>query len=100
MELQRASEQLFIEIKGLIDLARQQASLSVNRYLTILYWEVGNRINQDILKNERSAYGEQILPTLSAKLTVNYGKSYSPRNLKRMIDFAVNFPEKEQIVQG
>jgi len=39
----------------------------------MLYWHVGQRIGQEVLKNQRAEYGEEILPTLSAKLIRDYG---------------------------
>lgn len=58
----------------------------------MLYWGIGVRIRVDILNEKRAAYGEQILPTLSAKLVPEYGEGFSPRNLARMIRFAEFFP--------
>jgi hypothetical protein len=40
----------------------------VNSALVVLYWRIGQRIREDILKEKRAEYGEQILPTLSAEL--------------------------------
>ena len=34
----------------------------------------------DVLQDKRAAYGEQILPTLSAKLTPEYGQGFGERN--------------------
>lgn len=96
-EINKIEEQLFSDVREIIDEARKVLSQSVNKQLTLLYWHIGNRINQEVLNNDRAAYGEQILPTLSAKLTVNYGKSYSTRNLKRMVDFAIYFPDKDNV---
>jgi hypothetical protein len=57
------------------------------------YWQIGQRIRKDILKEKRAEYGEEILPTLSAKLVPEFGRGYSPRNLARMTTFAEVFPE-------
>jgi hypothetical protein len=56
---------------------------------------VGRKIQQDILKNKRAEYGEEILPTLSAKLIPEFGEGFSARNLSRMIKFAEAFPDPE-----
>jgi predicted nuclease of restriction endonuclease-like (RecB) superfamily len=63
----------------------------------LLYWNVGDRIRRDILKKKRAAYGEQILPTLSAKLVPEYGQGYSERNLARMIKMAELFPDRRMV---
>ncbi len=59
----------------------------------LLSWGIGTRIRTEVLKEKRAEYGEQILPTLSAKLVPEYGQGYSERNLARMIKFAEVFPE-------
>lgn len=43
------SAALLIELKQLIDGARQRAAAAVNGELTLLYWQVGQRIHRDIL---------------------------------------------------
>jgi predicted nuclease of restriction endonuclease-like (RecB) superfamily len=88
---------LLAELRGLIEQARQQVAQTANSTLTMLYWHVGLRIQLEILAGQRASYGEEILPTLSAKLEPEYGKGFSARNLARMVKFAESFPD-EQIV--
>jgi hypothetical protein len=59
---------------------------------------VGQRIYLDVLAGQRASYGEEILPTLSAKLEPDYGKGFSARNLARMIKFAEVFPDEQIVV--
>ncbi len=66
---------------------------TVNAALTTLYWQVGQRIQREILKGDRAEYGKAILPTLSAKLTSNYGRGWSERNLAYMVRLAEMFPD-------
>lgn len=47
------------------------------------------------MHNKRAEYGKLILHTLSAVLTVGYGRGWSERNLAYMIRFAETFPEVE-----
>jgi len=69
----------------------------VNSALVLLYWRIGKRIQQDILKEKRAEFWEQIVVTLSQQLTEEFGEGWSRYNLSRMIRFAECFP-KEQIV--
>jgi len=85
---------LLAELRGLIDAARQHVAQAANATLTMLYWQVGQRIRQEVLKDGRASYGEEILPTLSAKLARDYGQGFSARNLARMIQFAEVFPDE------
>ncbi|WP_209203288.1 DUF1016 N-terminal domain-containing protein [Salinisphaera sp. G21_0] len=55
---------LFSEI-GLIQSTRQRAAVVVNAELTRLYWQVGERINTEVLKGERADYGKQVVINLS-----------------------------------
>ncbi|MCC6414184.1 MAG: DUF1016 family protein [Saprospiraceae bacterium] len=96
-EVQPVEHELFVDIGLMIEQARQSVSHAVNASLTLLYWNIGNRINKEILNHQRAAYGQQILPTLSAKLEAQYGGGYSQRNLKRMVDFAGKFSDPEQV---
>jgi predicted nuclease of restriction endonuclease-like (RecB) superfamily len=86
---------LLRDVRALIEAARGQVAQVVNAGLTLLYWQIGERIRRDILKEQRAEYGKQILQTLSEKLTAEYGKGFSRDNLFRMIQFAERFPDPE-----
>jgi predicted nuclease of restriction endonuclease-like (RecB) superfamily len=66
--------------------------------LTSLYWQIGSRIRQDILKEKRADYERKIVVTLSRQLTEDYGNNFNKKNLRRMIQFAEVFPDKEIVV--
>jgi predicted nuclease of restriction endonuclease-like (RecB) superfamily len=88
------STALLGDIKALIEDGRRQAAAAVNMGLTLLYWRIGQRIHAEILQGERAAYGEQIVATLSRQLVVEYGRGYTDKNLRRMIQFAQAFPDE------
>jgi len=92
-----SSKGLLKDLRHLIEAARQDVAHQVNSALVLLYWRMGKRIRQDILREKRADYGEQIVATLSKQLVVEFGNGYSRPNLFRMIRFAEVFPE-EQIV--
>jgi DUF1016 N-terminal domain len=75
--------------------SRHNVAVTVNAGLTMLYWEIGNRIHQDILKEKRAEYGKEIVATLSQELTREYGVGFSYSALTRMVRFAEVFPEGE-----
>ena len=85
--------QFFQEIKGLIEESRQKVSVTVNKTLTMLYWQIGKRINEEVLKGDRAEYGKQIVATLSHQLTQEYGKGFSRSALNRMCLFNTAFPD-------
>lgn len=81
------------DIKSLIEEGRRQAATAVNMGLTLLYWRIGQRINAEVLQDERAAYGEQIVSTLSRQLSSDYGRSFGVKNLRHIMRFAEVFPE-------
>lgn len=86
---------LLNEISQLIEQSQQQVVLQANSTLTMLFWHVGNRINNEILQNKRADYGKRIVPTLSAQLEAHYGRNFELRNLRRMMQFAEQFTDVE-----
>lgn len=90
-----ATDQSFGDIRSLIEAAREQASRTVNLALVTLYWHIGTRIRQDILQEKRADYGGAIVATLSRQLTAEYGRGYTEKGLRRMIQFAERFEDGE-----
>jgi hypothetical protein len=86
-----AGDRLRGDIRQLIETARAQTARAVNSALVGLYWHIGTRIRQDVLREKRAEYGEKIVQTLSAQLTVEYGRGFGRRNLFQMIRFAEAF---------
>lgn len=88
---------LLLELRGLIEAARQHVAQTANAALTMLYWHVGLRVRREVLKNERAEYGEQIVLTLSTQLVAEYGQSFGMRSLRRMVQFAEVFPDEKLV---
>ena len=84
---------LLSDVRKLILQAREGVARAVDSGLTTLYWHVGRRIHQDILKEKRAEYGEKIVHAVSAKLTSEFGQGFTSRNLFNMIRFAEVFPD-------
>ena len=82
---------LFAELSALIEQSQQQVVAQANSTLTLLFWQVGNRINSEILQNKRAEYGVEIVSTLSTQLKLQYGKNFELSNLRRMMQFAEQF---------
>jgi len=53
------------DIRRLIEETRAAVARTVNTGLTMLYWRIGKRINEELLKGKRAEYGEEIVSTLS-----------------------------------
>lgn len=89
---------LMADLRELIANTRREVARSVNSALVMLSWRVGKRLREEVLHCNRAGYGKQILPSLSAQLTAEYGRGWSKRNLAYMIRFAEVFSD-EQILQ-
>ncbi|MGM0701418.1 MAG: PDDEXK nuclease domain-containing protein [Pseudomonadota bacterium] len=88
---------LVAELRELIDVARQRAAVAVNAELTLLYWQIGNRIHREVLAGKRAGYGEEIVSALGRQLTTEYGRGFSAKNLRHMIRFAEVFPDEGKV---
>jgi predicted nuclease of restriction endonuclease-like (RecB) superfamily len=84
---------IFSEIKELIESSKRNVSIAVNAEITLLYWNVGNRIRKEILGNERAEYGKELIVNLSTHLTEEYGDGWSKRHLHHCIRIAEVFPD-------
>lgn len=91
-------QELFNELSQLIEQSRLQVVAQVNSALTMLFWHIGYRINQNILQNKRADYGKQIVATLSRQLTEKYGQNFEEKNLRRMLQFAEQFSDEQIVV--
>jgi predicted nuclease of restriction endonuclease-like (RecB) superfamily len=85
------------DIRQLIEQARSAVAAAVNSGLTMLNWQIGNRIHRDILRENRADYGEKIVATLSRQLVQEYGSGFDDKNLWRMVQFAELFPDHKII---
>lgn len=79
---------LFQELAQIIEQGKQQVAVQVNSTLTLVYWQVGQKINDHILDNQRAEYGKEIISSLSIQLSAKFGKSFEAKNLRRMMQFA------------
>jgi hypothetical protein len=86
------NQPLFSEITTLIKQSRQQVAVAVNATMSMLYWQIGKRINDEILNNERAEYGKQVVQNISDQLLAAYGKGWGEKQLRHCMQFAEVFP--------
>ncbi|NCU36167.1 DUF1016 domain-containing protein [Candidatus Falkowbacteria bacterium] len=101
MEIGKLNNNLYSDICKLIDEARTFVANTANKSMTLLYWKIGERINTDLLDGKRAQYGKQIVSHLATQLQLNYGKrGFEERNIRRMIQFTVLFPDFQIVSQA
>jgi len=101
MEIENLNNQLFGDICKLIEEAKSIVANTANRTITLLYWKIGERINNDLLKGKRAGYGDQIVSQLATQLQQIYGKKgFETRNIRRMMQFATLFADFQIVSQA
>ncbi|MDR3292974.1 MAG: PDDEXK nuclease domain-containing protein [Clostridiales bacterium] len=88
-------DKLLTDLVGIIENRKQTIYRQVNSGVVLTFWEVGKRVNEEILENERAEYGKQIVSTLSTQLQIRYGNNFELRSFRRMLQFAEQFSDAE-----
>jgi len=92
---------LFEDVCNLIDSAKSRVASNANIEMTLLYWQIGKRVNNDLLDGQRADYGKQIVSQLATQLQTVYGtKGFEVRNIRRMMQFARLFPDIQIVSQA
>lgn len=86
---------LALDIGQMIETARAQVAQTANVALTTLYWQIGNRVRQDVLGERRAQYGAEIVAALGRQLEARFGRGFGEKSLRRMVQFATAFPDLE-----
>jgi predicted nuclease of restriction endonuclease-like (RecB) superfamily len=98
-KLSNVNNHLVDEVKNLIVQSKQQVAVAVNTTMSMLYWQIGKRINDEIEGKQRTElYGKEIVATLWRQLSEEYGTAFSEKNLRRMMQFAKAFPDEKIVV--
>jgi len=93
-------KKLFADVVRLIEESRSLVAQTVNSTLTLLYYKIGRRVNEEILLNKRAEYGKKVISNLSNYLTLNYSNNFSEKNLRRMMQFSEVFPDEQIVVSA
>ena len=83
---------IFDNIKDLVINSRNKVYQTVNTEMLNLYWNIGKAIMEIQQGDERASYGDAVLEKLSEKLTNEFGKGFSSRNLRTMRKFYIIYP--------
>jgi predicted nuclease of restriction endonuclease-like (RecB) superfamily len=86
---------LFEDVCRIIESARQRLASYANAEVITMNWNIGKRVNEDVLHNQRAEYGKQVLKNLSKSLTLKYGKGWSHKQLLHCLRFAETFSHDE-----
>lgn len=81
---------VYDSVRGTLAAARKKAAAAVNDAMVEAYWEVGRQIVE--AQGDRAEYGKHLMEYLSERLTKEFGKGYTKRNLFCMKQFYLSFP--------
>ena len=83
---------IYQEIHDLLHNARQNIISNINSTMTKTYFLIGKRIVEEEQDgNKRAEYGKKLMKTLSEKLTKEFGRGFSQRNLEQMRTFYLRY---------
>ena len=90
------ADTLHAELRTVIANSRQRLAGAVNAELTRLYWNVGQRLRTEVLGGaDRAKYGDQLIKRVGEQLAQEFGLGFEAKNLRRMLQFAVAFPDTD-----
>lgn len=97
--LEKTNPEILVnELSTLIEQSKKQISVAANSALTMLFWQVGKRIHEEVLNKERAEYGKQIVAVVSAQLENKFGRNFNEKNVRRMMQFSEQFSDVEIVV--
>ncbi len=96
--LNNEEQHLLEELIHIVQDSQLQVATRVNSSIVLSFWKIGMQVNKYVLKNKRADYGKQIVVTLSRQLQNKFGNNYEEKNFRRMLQFAKEFPNIENVV--
>jgi len=96
--LHSVRREFYDSIAEVLRTARSSAYRAVNFIMVEAYWNIGRMIVEEEQQgNERAEYGTALIKNLSPRLTEEFGKGFTKRNLWQMRQFYLVFqPESPQ----
>lgn len=84
---------LYLNIKNILQGARDHAYRQVNFIMVEAYWNIGQQIVEEEQNGkDRAEYGSYLIKELSSKLSKDFGKGFTQQNLRNMRQFYNCFP--------
>lgn len=95
-KLTGTSGEFFEKVSSLLKSARGRVVQQVNNIMVLTYFEIGKLIVLEEQKGEvKAKYGSNLINELSARLTDEFGRGFSPTNLKQMRSFYMTYENQQ-----
>ena len=80
-----STQSLIQDLRQIIEQARGHVAATANYELTMMYWHIGERINREVLDNQRAEYGKQIVAQVARQLQTEFDiRGLDEKNVRRM----------------
>lgn len=89
--------QTYAAVRNRIISAQSKIYTAVNSAMVQAYWEIGEQIYLACGENDRAEYGKSLLKYLSERLTNEFGKGFTVRNLRNMRQFYLAYPKRHTL---
>ena len=83
-------EAVYQSVRAALETARTKAAAAVNDAMVSAYWEIGRQIVE--AQGDRAEYGQHLMEYLSERLTAEFGKGFTERNLRAMRQLYLAYP--------
>lgn len=90
-------QQFYQQIKHILLEARNKVYQTANFVMVEAYWNIGKSIVEQQDGYEKAEYGSRLIAELSKQMTVDFGKGFTPTNLKYMRQFYLTFPNSHAL---
>lgn len=97
-EIKHSTENLYNKVAELLKIAQNTVVQTVNKTMVQTYFEIGRIIVEEEQKGkERAEYGQQLIEELSIRLLNEFGKGFSPTNIKQMRSFYLTYSKSQTV---
>lgn len=90
-------QQFYEQIKSILSDARNKVYQTANFAMVKAYWNIGKSIVEQQDGYEKAEYGSKLIVELSKQMTLDFGKGFTPTNLKYMRQFYLTFPNSHAL---
>ena len=79
-------------MKKIINESRKHVATYVNTTMLFTYWNIGKMIVEEQGGSSKAKYGNKLIAELSKQMTLDFGKGFYERNLRKMRQFYLMYP--------
>ena len=86
------SVNFYENIKKIMNESRTHIVTYVNTTMLFTYWNIGKMIVEEQGGSSKAKYGDKLIVELSKQMTFDFGKGFDERNIRKMRQFYLSFP--------